>query len=409
MISHTTDAEIAATLRAVAEHGSNESAAAALGIGESSVRRHLKQAELRGITGGSGLSKEDKLEIALKQAQRDLRAAQSQADLTDRIMAELRELMARDVTPPAWLTKATPKDVHASVPMTIWSDWHYQEVVRPEEVGGLNEFNSEIAAARIRRLVDTTIDLARNHMGGAGSKYAGIVVCLGGDMITGDIHEELVMTSDRTTQQAINELTDLIASALERVANEFGRVFVPCVVGNHGRSTRKPRMKGRVYTSHEYVIYKNLERYFRKDDRIKFLIPGESDAHFKVFGWRFLLTHGDSLGVKGGDGIIGAIGPIMRGSLKVGRSEAAVGRDADWIIMGHWHQMLWLPGVIVNGALKGYDEYARLAIRAPYSRPSQGLWFLHPSWGITARWEIFLEGEKRQSEDKWIEWRENAA
>ena len=31
-----------------------------------------------------------------------------------------------------------------------------------------------------------------------------------------------------------------------------------------------------------------------------------------------MLSLGDSLGVKGGDGIIGAIGPIMRGSINVG-------------------------------------------------------------------------------------------
>ena len=157
-------------------------------------------------------------------------------------------------------------------------------------------------------------------------------------------------------------------------------------------------MKGRVYTSHEWNIYCNLERHFRKDKRISFLIPGESDAYFSVYGHRFLLTHGDSLGVKGGDGIIGSLGPIMRGALKVGKSEAQIGREFDTVVMGHWHQALWLPGIIVNGALKGYDEYARLAIRAPYSRPSQQLWFVHPEHGITAKWEIFLD-EKRVSTD----------
>jgi hypothetical protein len=158
-------------------------------------------------------------------------------------------------------------------------------------------------------------------------------------------------------------------------------------------------------TSHEGNIYCSLERHFRRDARIKFLIPGETDAYFKVYNHRFLLTHGDSLGVKGGDGIIGAIGPITRGSLKVARSEAQIGRDFDTIVMGHWHQMLWLPGGIVNGALKGYDEYARLAMRAPYSRPSQALWFVHPEHGITARWEILLDEAKSATEcNDWVGW-----
>ena len=28
---------------------------------------------------------------------------------------------------------------------------------------------------------------------------------------------------------------------------------------------------------------------------------------------------------------------------------------------------------------------------APYGPPSQQLWFCHPTWGITARWEVLLE------------------
>ena len=56
----------------------------------------------------------------------------------------------------------------------------------------------------------------------------------------------------------------------------------------------------------------------------------------------------------------------MRGSIQIGRCEAQIGRAVDTILMGPWHQRLWLPGCVVNGALKGYDEYARpSAMRAP--------------------------------------------
>ncbi len=175
------------------------------------------------------------------------------------------------------------------------------------------------------------------------------------------------------------------------MADTFGQVFVPCVVGNHGRTTMKPRMKGRVYTNYEWNLYSQLERYFRNDKRIHIFVPGETDAYFTVAGHRFLLTHGDSLGVRGGDGIIGALGPIMRGAIKTGRSEARIGRDFDTIVMGHWHQYISIPGIIVNNCLKGYDEYARLAMRAPASAASQALWGIHPKWGITSRWEVYVQ------------------
>ena len=400
-----TDDQLIAFLRVLAEHdGVAAHAADAMGISASAGRRWVKLAKTRGLT-GKELTAEAKLRIALANANRDLKAAQREADTAERIRTEIYNLAARTPEPPKWLVPATKQHGSRGVPCTIWSDWHYGEVVRPEEIGGVNEFNADVAAARITRLVDTTIDLCFNHMGVATKNYPGIVVMLGGDMLSGDIHEELFATNDRTTQQCINDLTDLIASALERMVDAFGRVFVPCVVGNHGRASRKPRMKGRIFTSHEWNIYCNLERYFKRDDRVRFLIPEETDAYFKVYNHRFLLTHGDSLGVKGGDGIIGAIGPITRGSLKVARSEAQIGRDFDTIVMGHWHQMLWLPGGIVNGALKGYDEYARLAMRAPYSRPSQALWFVHPEHGITARWEVLLDEEKTATEcNDWVGW-----
>ena len=402
----TTDAEIVEALKAIEQFGSARAAGRALEVSATVIDKRRHMAAARGLTIDSPvLDKAAKLQIALTQANRDLKAIQKQNDTAEKIRAEIYNLASRSPEPPKWLVPAHKTAGSRGVPCTIWSDWHYGEVVRPEEVGGVNTFNAEVAAQRITRLVDTTIDLSFNHMGVAEKNYPGIVVMLGGDMLSGDIHEELFATNDRTTQQCINDLTDLLASALERMADAFGRVFVPCVVGNHGRASRKPRMKGRVYTSHEWNIYCSLERYFRKDKRIQFLIPGETDAYFKVYNHRFLLTHGDSLGVKGGDGIIGAIGPITRGSLKVARSEAQIGRDFDTIVMGHWHQMLWLPGGIVNGALKGYDEYARLAMRAPYSVPSQALWFVHPEHGITARWEVLLNEPKSAKEcNNWVEW-----
>lgn len=55
----------------------------------------------------------------------------------------------------------------------------------------------------------------------------------------------------------------------------------------------------------------------------------------------------------------------------------------------------------------GYNEYARLALRVPYSRPSQALWFVHQDHGITAQWQVYLD-DKRQSDEgaQWVTWQE---
>ena len=406
----TTDAEVIERLRIVRAHKTISSAAKASGIHPDTLRKAIAMGERRGLTADSQIRDEaERLNIENERLRDELGALKESLKEDSDIRREIFQLAARSPEPPQWVSHGKGKNGFIGVPMTLWSDWHYGEVVRPDEVSGLNDFNADVAKDRIKRLVDTTCHLCFDHMGSAKTVYPGIIVCINGDIITGDIHQELCETNDRTPQQQINDLTDLIISAIENLALKFGNVCVFWTVGNHGRGTMKPRMKSRVRTSHEWVIGCNVERYFRKNKHVQIIVPVETDIHFKVYGQKFLQTHGDNLGTKGGDGIIGAIGPIMRGAMKVGRSESQVGRDFDWLLLGHWHQMLWLPGCIVNNALKGYDEFARLALRAPYSRPSQALWFVNPEHGLTARWEIYLEGIRQASESMdWVSWQQAA-
>lgn len=323
------------------------------------------------------------------------------------IRENIYKIAAYDPQPPEWTVREGRAGARG-VPATIWSDWHYGEVVR---MPGVNSFDKRVAAKRIKHLAETTVDLAFNHMGRAKISYPGCVVALGGDMLGGDIHEELMKTNDRTTQQSIEDLIDLISGGLELMATSFGKLFVPCVVGNHGRSTKKMQMKERVHTSHEWNVYCGVARHFRKSRHVQFGISETADFAFNIFGHRYLLTHGDSLGTKGGDGIIGALGPIMRGTLKTHRSEAQIGRDFDTLLIGHWHQYITLPGLIVNNSLKGYDEYAHLVLRAPFSRPSQALWFTHPEHGLTAHWQVYLEKQlKPLAQAKpWVSWQDFAS
>jgi hypothetical protein len=115
---------------------------------------------------------------------------------------------------------------------------------------------------------------------------------------------------------------------------------------------------------------------------------------YRVWNKRFLAMHGDMLGVKGGDGIIGSDRPDHARRGQGARLERPQVSDYDCLLIGHWHQPLWLPRVIVANTLKGYDEFAKNALRAPPTLPSQPMFFVHPRYGITSRWEIYLEGGK---------------
>src|ERR1019366_1629704 len=154
--------------------------------------------------------------------------------------------------------------------------------------------------------------------------------------------------------------------------------------------------------------YVHIERYYRSPPNVSVYVPNGVDAHWTVFGHRFLQTHGDALGVKGGDGIIGALGPIARGAVKVGSQQRAAGRDFDTLMIGHYHT--YIPRgdatpVMCNGSLIGPNEYSHTILRVPGSRPSQSLAFIHPKHGFTAQWPMYLD-EKRMAKKSapWATW-----
>lgn len=384
-------------------------AAEALGISTSTVKSRVSMGMLKNnncepdwslaeqaIAGeNAALSDENK---SLK---RRLKEIEEQDTLDRAILSIIGNMSKSPVDAPNWLTKPHIRGKGQHVPLTIWSDWHAGEVVRADELHGLNEFNSRIMEKRVRTLVDTTIHLCRNH--GPGN-YPGAVVCLLGDFISGGLHPELIRSDELTQIQAALHVRDTLVWAIEAMAGEFGKLFIPCTSGNHGRNTHKPEFKGTVYTNFDWLIYEMLIRHFAGRKDITFANPVTNEVHFSIFGERYLATHGDMLGVRGGDGIIGSIGPIMRGSLKVGKQASAYGRDFDWLLMGHWHQPLYLPGIIVANSLKGFDEYAAKSLRAPPSVPSQPLIFVNQKFGHVNYSEVFLEEPTVNKSGQWVQW-----
>jgi hypothetical protein len=68
-------------------------------------------------------------------------------------------------------------------------------------------------------------------------------------------------------------LIGVLLWCINTLADAFGRVFVPCVTGNHGRNTHKIRAKGRNFTSVDWLIYQMLEMQFAGDARSRSTSP----------------------------------------------------------------------------------------------------------------------------------------
>lgn len=336
---------------------------------------------------------ESHLEEQLANLRRDNSKLKSQLTRSWEEVADLRKVadFADSIQnsrpkPPKWLVPKKTKGKHKAILCTILSDCHFDEVVRPEEVGYRNAYNRHIGTLRLERFARGFVSQAEDYL--SGLEYEGAVVCLGGDIFSGNIHDELKETNEDTIFGSMLYWSEQICAALEYIADYFGKVHVPVVVGNHGRMTKKSRAKLRARDNLDWFLGHLVARHFKDDPRVTVEVNDDADCFFEVYDTVHLLTHGDQ--VTGGSGVGGIWPPIMR---MLGRKQTRYAdKPFDVAVMGHWHQLIMAPaqGLIVNGSTKGYDEYAAVSNFRP-ERAQQAMWVVTPENKITWTGPIFCD------------------
>lgn len=313
---------------------------------------------------------------------------------------KLRELIhsldTANIKPPRWLNDTKTPGL-LGTPTLFLSDLHWGEAVFKNQVNGCNEYGMSVAQRRLERVFASTNTLLRDYLKGA---YDGIVVALGGDIVSGNIHEELRETNEQQIFAIVLDALEHLTAGIRMMADEFGKVFVPCVVGNHGRIDRKPRAKGAVRDNYEWILYQFLAREFANDDRVTVAVSESLDYIYKVQGLTYLLTHGDQF--RGGTGITGPMVPWALGDHRKRKRQDAIKQPYDVMIFGHWHQLFWgNGGFLCNGSLKGYDEYSYRS-NFPYQAPMQALWITHQEKGITFQMPVLAEETVEPEEMSWV-------
>lgn len=314
-----------------------------------------------------------------------------QLEQVQRALDVVEQAESAQLQPVKWLMPSAKPRPSAATLVLMLSDLHLDEIVEPDEVDGLNAYNRAIAVMRMKRWSNSVVKLARHHF--SGIKYDGVVLMLGGDTFSGDIHDELKETNEDSMLGSLLYWAEQIASAVDLLADEFKRVHVAAVAGNHGRTTRKPRAKLRARTNFDWLLAKMLERHFAGDKRVSFQIPESSDCLISIYDTHHLLTHGDQ--TQGGGSIGGIYPPIMRMRARKAQRYLATGASFQTLWLGHWHQYLPSPSMVVNGSLKGYDEYAYIS-NFSYEPPQQALAIVVPEKGITIQAPVFCLDRKAE-------------
>lgn len=292
-----------------------------------------------------------------------------------------------------WKLTKPKKGEYRGIANTISSDQHFGEIVRPEEVQGSNAYNLAIAKMRLQTHAEKFVSLGRDHLGYL--TYDGAHVWWNGDAFSGDIHEELAKSNELSTLATVEYMIDPVVAYFKTIVEGYRKLHVSVRRGNHTRTSRKVPAKGRVRESFDWLFMRVVQRELASDARITWDIPESDDGIVAQYGHRFLATHGDQF--RGGSGISGIMTPLALGNYKKLKRNISIGDHLiyDTMLLGHFHSYLTLPGLVVNGALKGYDEYAFVS-NFGFEVPLQAFWVTTPEHGPSFHTGISVMDRKKE-------------
>lgn len=268
------------------------------------------------------------------------------------------------------------------------SDVHGGEYVSLDEMDGLNSYDGNICRARMQRLFQKAASLLTDHW--SGNPVEEIVVCLGGDMIDGNLREESRRGGALPVVESAKMVSEILAGGILYLRERVGApIRVYTSPGNHGRLTPKPHANEGAIDNWDMMISWSVEKIIGSHDWIRFYYTGSGEALFSVLGWWFLLQHGHE-GVGGTGGLYGPVYKQVRGMYKTHQSYGRRGRGFHYVLQGHDHTSVKIPFGFGNGSVVGFNPYAARMLKADPAPASQNLLIVERKLGVISWHELFL-------------------
>lgn len=293
---------------------------------------------------------------------------------------DLASLIASAVTAADPRKRATwayqGKPSRAVIPVIKFSDWHVGEFINEKETEGFGQYNWATAQRRVSQLVDSFLAWVTTQR--SGYKIDECTIFCEGDYISGDIHQELLVTNEFPLPVQTANAGLLLGEAIARLAPHFEKVTVYEVgADNHSRLQPKPQFKQKATNSMSYLVHVIANAYLAKHKNVG-IITAEGIKHLAIVaGKKFLIEHGDTTKAWMGIPYYGLERTRAREATR--RMNTDIGFDYQSI--GHWH----VPGIVsgnilMNGSLSGTTEFDHGCGR--HSPPSQVAFLVHPIYGV---------------------------
>lgn len=275
--------------------------------------------------------------------------------------------------------------------LLLLSDAHFSEFVDPRVAMGLT-YNEDVTKRRLERIRDVVIRY--KQLRETSYPIQKLTVAVLGDMLSGDIHEELEVNNENPLPVALVTLAYYLHDMALALTKEFGNVEFIFIPGNHPRTTKKMRFKQRTTTNWEYVLGHMVKALSAGSYKVE--VPLAIVPIVSIFKWRVGLHHGDSIKSNSFAGI-----PFYGMKQRREAVQALLRHlgqpQVDYLCFGHFHQPTVMEGtdatVIINGAIKGGDEYS-IGNYFSSNDPVQYLLTFHEKHGVTDYSRINLKAIK---------------
>ena len=213
-----------------------------------------------------------------------------------------REFKSVDLLPPVPIRQMSKK-TRVSAPLSavmVFGDWHIGEYVESDQIEDFNQYSWDIAQKRAYYLQKQFVNWVNVQR--TATMVDELVIIAIGDMISGDIHQELQVTNEFPSPVQSVRAGVLLAKTIAEMSVHFKKVRVEYVTqDNHSRLTQKPQWKEGGLNSYNYIVgwicmerlsgLRNVE--VNLYDCVKALVD--------VQGWKYLCMHGHN--IKGWAGI----------------------------------------------------------------------------------------------------------
>lgn len=301
----------------------------------------------------------------------------------------------KDISPvlPRHASGKRPKDSRHSATMVLMlSDIHCEEIVKPETVNGLNDYNLDVCDRRMAELQERFFAMLEHERRIA--DISRVVVWLGGDLISGHIHPDTAELAQLAPLAACRWIGARLRGLIDAVSEQAAEVVVATNSGNHGRSTEKLRVGTEMDHSFEQNLYLTMASEEKKAN-VKWAVAEGHLNYVTLDGFRIRFCHGHAIRYSGG-----VYGLALPATKAIAAWDAI--ERADLTCFGHYHTFGWLRAgrYVSNGSVIGHSAYA-VKIKAAYEAPCQACVVIdHGRNEVTRAFPLYCDRDLRKGKHR---------